>query len=72
MSIILSLVPWTTKIIILSCYEMAAKRINAVRRPPPHKPMLENSNRNETLTLNFPKPIANIRKIKPPKSPFLT
>ena len=72
MSIILSLVKRTTKITIGSCYEAAAQRNNAIRRPQPPKPMLENSNRNETLTLNFSKPIANIRKIKPLECPFLT
>ena len=64
MSIILSLVPLTTKITILSYNEANAQRINAVIRPPPLRTMYENSNRNETLTLNFSIPIANIRKIK--------
>ena len=31
MSILLSLVPFTTKITILSCYEATAQRINAVQ-----------------------------------------
>ena len=39
MSIILSLVTRTTKLTIRSCYEAAAQRINAIRRPPPPKPM---------------------------------
>ena len=72
MSIILSLAPRTTQITILSYNEATAQRINAVRRPPPLGTMSENSIRNETLTLNFSIPIANIRKIKPPKCSFLT
>ena len=39
MSILLSLVKRTTKITIRCCYEAAAQRINAIRRPPPPKPM---------------------------------
>ena len=35
MSILLYSAPRTTKITILSCYEAAAQRINAVIRPPP-------------------------------------
>ena len=43
MSIILSIVKRTTKKNIRSCFEAAAKRTNAVTRPPPPKPMYENS-----------------------------
>ena len=68
----MSLVPLTTRITILSYYEAAAQRINAVRRPPPPKFMLENSNRDTILTLNFSIHIVNIRKIKPRKCLFLT
>ena len=39
MSKISSLVPLTTKIIILSCYEATTQRNNAIRPPPPPKPM---------------------------------
>ena len=72
MSILLYSVPLTTKITILSYNEATAQRINAVIRSPPLGTMYENSIRNETLTLNFSIPIANIRKIKPPKCSFLT
>ena len=39
MSKISSLVKRTTKITIRSCYEAAAQRINAIKRPPPPKAM---------------------------------
>ena len=41
MSIILPLVLLTIKIPIPSCYEATAQRNNAIRPPPPPKPMYE-------------------------------